>query len=224
VSSQQSAEGIGSRGRRRLVIRGVVRGVGFRPFVARLAAELRLTGHCGNDEVSVFVEAEGAIDALDDLSRRIRAEAPSLSLVIDITQATMDVQGDASFRIVDSRSVPGARTLIAPDVATCEDCLDEMTDPGDRRYRHPFVTCTNCGPRFTIIQDLPYDRPTTTMAGFPMCDRCAAEYADPSDRRYHAQPISCHDFASPTEGERYVSGNSRSDRRDRRRRSEPGNR
>jgi hydrogenase maturation protein HypF len=193
VSSQPTTDGTGIRERRRLVIRGVVQGVGFRPFVARLAAELRLTGQCGNDEVSVFVEAEGSAGALDDLTHRIRAEAPPLSLVIDIATEALDVQGDVSFTIVDSRSLPGVRTLVPPDVATCEDCLGEMTDPGDRRYRHPFVTCTNCGPRFTIIEDLPYDRPATTMAAFPMCQKCAAEYADPSDRRYHAQPISCHD-------------------------------
>jgi len=190
---QPTADGTGIRERRRLVLTGVVQGVGFRPFVARLAAELRLTGHCGNDEVSVFVEAEGSAKALDDLTRRIRAEAPPLSLVMDIATESLDVKGDASFTIVDSRSRPGMRTLVPPDVATCLDCLAEMKDPGDRRYRHPFVTCTNCGPRFTIIEDLPYDRPATTMAAFPMCDQCAAEYADPSDRRYHAQPISCHE-------------------------------
>jgi hydrogenase maturation protein HypF len=190
---QPTADETGICERRRLVIRGVVQGVGFRPFVARLAAELGLTGQCGNDEVSVFVEAEGFVEALDDLTRRIRAEAPPLSLVTDIAAKTLDVRGDSSFTIIESVSRPGLRTLVPPDVATCVDCLDEMTDPGDRRYRHPFVTCTNCGPRFTIIHDLPYDRRATTMAAFPMCDQCAAEYADPSDRRHHAQPISCHD-------------------------------
>ena len=206
--SQPTADETGVQERRRLVIKGVVQGVGFRPFVARLAAELRLTGHCGNDEVGVFVEAEGSAQALDDLTSRIRTEAPPLSRVIDIATVTVDVRREASFTIVKSRSLPGVRTLVPPDVATCGDCLAEMVDPADRRYRHPFVTCTNCGPRFTIIQDLPYDRPATTMAGFAMCARCAAEYADPSDRRYHAQPISCHDCGPSVwaeDGERTVT-------------------
>ncbi|CAG7641269.1 carbamoyltransferase HypF [Rhodococcus opacus] len=193
VLSQTNADETGIRERRRLVITGVVQGVGFRPFVARLAAELQLAGHCGNDEVGVFVEAEGSTGALDEFTGRLRAEAPPLSLVVDIATETLDVQDDASFTIIDSRSLPGLRTLVPPDVATCVDCLGEMIDPGDRRYRHPFVTCTNCGPRFTIIKDLPYDRPATTMAAFPMCEQCATEYDDPSNRRYHAQPISCHD-------------------------------
>jgi hydrogenase maturation protein HypF len=178
--------------RRRIVIRGVVQGVGFRPFVARIADDLDLSGHCGNDAVSVFVEAEGAAAALDELFRRIAAEAPPMSMITDMRSEVVPPLGDSTFRIVPSRSLPGARTLVAPDVATCPDCLSEMSDPDDRRYRHPFITCTNCGPRYTIITDLPYDRPATTMAAFDMCARCRGEYADPDDRRYHAQPISCH--------------------------------
>ncbi len=179
--------------RRRIVVRGVVQGVGFRPFVARVARELGLSGHCGNDALSVFVEAEGPPLALDELCRRIETEAPPLSVVAAVHSEFLPPVGDSTFRIVASRSVAGARTLVAPDAATCEDCLEEMDDPEDRRYRHPFITCTNCGPRFTIIEDLPYDRPATTMAAFPLCDRCRVEYDDPQDRRYHAQPISCHD-------------------------------
>ncbi len=178
--------------RRRIVVRGVVQGVGFRPFVARIARDLQLCGHCGNDEVSVFIEAEGPSGALDELAHRIRIEAPPMSMIVDMSCETLAVQGDSDFRIVPSRALPGARTLVPPDVATCPDCLREMADPADRRYRHPFLTCTNCGPRFTIITDLPYDRPATTMAAFEMCARCQEEYGDPGDRRYHAQPISCH--------------------------------
>jgi hydrogenase maturation protein HypF len=179
--------------RRRIVVRGVVQGVGFRPFVARAAAELRLSGHCGNDALSVFVEAEGTPADLDELVRRLRDEAPPLSVVVDLHSEVLSPRGGSRFEIVPSRRLPGSRTLVPPDVATCADCLREMADREDRRYRHPFITCTNCGPRFTIIQDLPYDRPATTMASFPLCARCEAEYADPANRRYHAQPISCHD-------------------------------
>lgn len=179
--------------RRRIVVRGVVQGVGFRPFVARLAEELQVTGHCGNDAVSVFVEAEGPAGALDELVRRIREDAPPLSTVVDLTSDPLEPVGDTTFRIVPSRRRPGSRTLVAPDTATCDDCLREMGNREDRRYRHAFITCTNCGPRFTIIEDLPYDRPATTMATFPMCARCRQEYDDPRDRRHHAQPISCLD-------------------------------
>ncbi len=179
--------------RRRIVVRGVVQGVGFRPFVARLAAELGLTGHCGNDEASVFIEAEGSSEALAELILRVRADAPPMALVEDVRDEPLVPRGDPTFAIVPSRTDHGARTLVSPDVATCPDCLAEMADPGDRRFRHPFITCTNCGPRFTIIQDLPYDRPATTMAAFEMCARCRQEYDDPGDRRHHAQPIACHD-------------------------------
>ncbi|HWM74814.1 MAG TPA: carbamoyltransferase HypF [Nocardioides sp.] len=179
--------------RRRIVVRGVVQGVGFRPFVARLAAELGLTGHCGNDEASVFIEAEGSSEALAELIMRVRADAPPLALVEDVRDEPVAPMGDPTFAIVASRTRHGARTLVSPDVATCPDCLAEMADTADRRYRHPFITCTNCGPRFTIIQDLPYDRPATTMATFEMCRWCSREYDDPDDRRHHAQPIACHD-------------------------------
>jgi hydrogenase maturation protein HypF len=182
--------------RRRLTITGVVQGVGFRPFTHRLATELGLTGFVGNDARAVFAEIQGPPAVLDEFTRRLRSQAPPLSLITSVTATTVDVRGaetepEEGFRIVDSRSAPGSRTLVPPDVATCDDCLRELFDPADRRYRHPFITCTNCGPRFTIITDLPYDRPNTTMAGFGMCERCAVEYHDPSDRRFHAQPVAC---------------------------------
>ncbi|WP_433607709.1 carbamoyltransferase HypF [Prescottella agglutinans] len=177
--------------RRRVTVRGVVQGVGFRPFVARLAEQLGLTGHCGNDEVSVFIEVEGRPEALAEFVIGLRRDAPPLAVVVDVTVEPSRPRGDDTFRIVPSVHTAGARTLVPPDVGICDDCARELADPADRRYRHPFVNCTNCGPRFTVVTDLPYDRPATTMARFPMCPRCAREYADPTDRRYHAQPICC---------------------------------
>ncbi|MFE3289225.1 carbamoyltransferase HypF [Rhodococcus sp. NPDC059234] len=179
--------------RRRVTVRGIVQGVGFRPFVARLASDLEVGGCCGNDDGGVFVEVEGHPQVLDQFVRRLRADAPPIAVVVDLVSETVPTQGDSEFRIVDSVHSAGARTLMPPDTATCVDCLRELRDQTDRRYRHPFVNCTNCGPRLTVITDLPYDRPATTMAKFPMCAACAREYRDPTNRRYHAQPICCHD-------------------------------
>jgi hydrogenase maturation protein HypF len=171
----------------------VVQGVGFRPFVHRLATELGLGGYVGNDSAAVFIEVEGATAVLDEFGHRLVADAPPLAAIgaVSATELSPDGQGDSVFRIVASRTAEAAATSIPPDVAVCEDCVGELFNPADRRYRHPFITCTNCGPRFTIIRELPYDRPATTMAEFDMCDRCASEYHDPSDRRFHAQPIAC---------------------------------
>ena len=177
----------------RVEVTGIVQGVGFRPFVYRLATELGLDGSVGNDSTRVFIDVAGPPARLDEFARRLTQEAPPLAIVESVTRVAGGDVPDAGFRIVDSQEVTGARTLVPPDTAVCDDCLVEMFDTSNRRYRHPFITCTNCGPRFTIIRDLPYDRPATTMAGFPMCRLCRAEYADPSDRRYHAQPIACHD-------------------------------
>ncbi|MFC9789513.1 carbamoyltransferase HypF [Rhodococcus sp. NPDC127528] len=178
--------------RRRITVRGIVQGVGFRPFVARLASDLGVCGCCGNDDAGVFVEVEGHPHVLDQFTRRLRTDAPRIAAVVDLGSETVPTQGDSHFRIVESVHVAGARTLIPPDTATCADCLRELHDPSDRRYRHPFVNCTNCGPRLTVVTDLPYDRPATTMAKFPMCEACEREYRNPDDRRYHAQPICCH--------------------------------
>lgn len=180
----------------RLAVSGVVQGVGFRPFVHRLAAELGLSGFVGNDASSVFVEAQGEASTVTEFAMRIRTDGPPMAFVtgVDVTELTpVDACGDSGFTIVASRPQDGARTLVPPDVATCDACLRELFDPADHRYRHPFITCTDCGPRLTIIRGLPYDRPATTMAGFRMCERCAREYADPADRRYHAQPVACPD-------------------------------
>ncbi|HEX2782885.1 MAG TPA: carbamoyltransferase HypF [Ilumatobacteraceae bacterium] len=177
--------------RRRLVVTGVVQGVGFRPFVHRLSAELGLAGFVGNDAGGVFIEVEGDVAVLEEFADRLRRDAPPLARVESVSQAAMSLSGAGGFVIVESSPGGGARTLVPPDVATCHECMAEVFDPADRRFRYPFTNCTNCGPRFTIISDLPYDRPATTMAGFAMCPTCLAEYHDPADRRYHAQPNAC---------------------------------
>ena len=177
----------------RLDITGVVQGVGFRPAVARIAAGHGLSGWVCNDAGSVHCELEGPAEAVDAAVSALRETPPPMARIDTLNVTTVVPRGGSGFGIVESRSDDGARTLVPPDIAACGDCLREMRDPTDRRYRHPFITCTNCGPRYTVITDLPYDRPTTTMAGFPMCPACAAEYADPADRRYHAQTIACAD-------------------------------
>jgi hydrogenase maturation protein HypF len=179
--------------RRRFTVTGVVQGVGFRPFVHRIASDLGLTGFVGNDSGAVFLEVQGPCARIDEFHRRLRAEAPPLAAIsaVHIVDVSAERICDSAFRIVDSQTGAGATTPIPPDIAVCDDCIAELFDPNNRRYRHPFVTCTNCGPRFTIIRALPYDRPATTMSAFTMCERCAAEYHDPADRRFHAQPIAC---------------------------------
>lgn len=181
--------------RTRYLLRGVVQGVGFRPHVATVAARHRITGLCGNNDLEVFVEAQAlSEDNLDAFISDVLATLPPLAHVVTVTQSSCPpISHETDFRIVASEHIPGARTLIPPDVATCPDCLADMADPNNRRYRYPFTTCTHCGPRLSIIEDLPYDRPLTTMKLFPMCPQCAKEYSDPHDRRYHAQPISCPD-------------------------------
>ena len=176
-----------------ITVSGVVQGVGFRPFVYRLAREHSLAGHVGNDSTRVFIEVCGPADEIEAFARRLVTETPPLAVIEHVERRRAMPWATDDFVIVESRTAPGERTLVSPDTAACDDCLAELRDPNDRRYRHPFVNCTNCGPRFTIIRSLPYDRAATTMASFPMCTRCSAEYADPADRRYHAQPISCHD-------------------------------
>ncbi|MGA5700070.1 carbamoyltransferase HypF [Peterkaempfera bronchialis] len=179
--------------RRRVTVRGVVQGVGFRPYVHALAGELGLTGQVANTGDGVVAEVEGAPEAVAAFCRRIGAEAPPLAVVESVAHEAVDPAGGTGFAIAASRGGTAVRTLVSPDTATCADCLAELADPADRRYRHPFISCTHCGPRFTIVTGLPYDRANTTMARFPMCPRCAAEYGDPGDRRFHAQPVACHD-------------------------------
>lgn len=174
-----------------LDITGVVQGVGFRPSVARIAAEHGLSGFVCNDTSSVQCELEGAAEEVRAAVAQIQDHPPPLARIDTVQQKSIHRQGSTAFTIIDSRSVGVARTLVPPDIAVCADCLREMRDPQDRRYGHPFITCTNCGPRYTVITDLPYDRPATTMADFPLCATCAEEYHDPLDRRYHAQTIAC---------------------------------
>ncbi|MEV6302401.1 carbamoyltransferase HypF [Actinoplanes sp. NPDC051861] len=178
--------------RRRYTVAGLVQGVGFRPFAYVTAAELGLAGSVGNTAEGVVAEVEGPPEAVEEYGHRLRDGAPPLAVVNDVTATELPATGGTGFSIVASGGGQ-TRTLASPDVATCDDCLRELRDPADRRYRHPFITCTNCGPRFTIIDALPYDRAATSMAGFPMCARCRTEYEDPADRRFHAQPIACPD-------------------------------
>ncbi|NLF32679.1 MAG: carbamoyltransferase HypF [Planctomycetes bacterium] len=177
--------------RRRLRVRGQVQGVGFRPFVYRLATELALTGHVGNDVRGAFVEIEGAPERVERFIADLVARQPPLARITEVQAEALPVAGTTAFVIEASRAEGRQEAGITPDTATCADCLREMLDPADRRYRYPFTNCTNCGPRYSIIQSVPYDRPATTMAAFAMCPACRREYDDPADRRFHAQPNAC---------------------------------
>jgi hydrogenase maturation protein HypF len=176
-----------------VLVRGVVQGVGFRPFVFRLATECGLAGFIGNDTDGVTIEVEGGESDVDGFLARLRAEAPPMARIDAVAVKDMDLRGDKEFRIILSQVLGQVSTGIPADTATCADCLRELLDPQDRRYRYAFLNCTNCGPRFTITRKIPYDRPQTSMAVFPMCARCQAEYHDPRNRRFHAQPNACRD-------------------------------
>jgi hydrogenase maturation protein HypF len=178
--------------RRTVRVRGVVQGVGFRPHVYALARSLGLSGAVWNTPDGVVAEVEGAAPDIDAFCRRVGPEAPPLAHVDHVAWDDIHAVGGTTFTVRRSQGGAG-RTFVSPDVTVCADCLADLTDPANRRYRHPFVTCTSCGPRFTITTGLPYDRPSTTMAGFAMCETCAAEYADPGDRRFHAETICCPD-------------------------------
>jgi hydrogenase maturation protein HypF len=172
-------------------VEGVVQGVGFRPYVFRLAGEHRLGGSVRNDARGVVIDAEGDPGDVERFLQALPALAPPLARVERVSVCELAPAGATAFAIVASDAAGEPRALVAADVATCEDCLAELRDPGDRRFRYPFINCTNCGPRFTIVRGIPYDRPLTTMAGFAMCPACQAEYDDPHDRRFHAQPNAC---------------------------------
>lgn len=180
-------------GRRRLRIgvHGVVQGVGFRPFVYTTAAALGLSGSVRNDPSGAVIEIEGRVADLDRFLHRLRTAPPPLAVIESVDTQPVPVAGGTGFTIADTSRAGGGRTLASPDVAMCAECAAEQRDPANRRYRHAFVNCTNCGPRFTIIASLPYDRGSTTMAAFAMCAACAHEYGDPTDRRFHAQPVCC---------------------------------
>lgn len=185
------ARGQGPLVRRRFDVRGRVQGVGFRPFVARLAAELQLGGLVGNDPRGAFIEVEGPAEVVDVFADRLSRELPPLASISQLAPQPIAPRNQPTFRIVLSKHEGEQKAEIAPDVATCPDCLAELFDPNDRRYRYPFTNCTNCGPRYSIIQAVPYDRPNTTMSRFIMCPACQAEYDNPLDRRFHAQPNAC---------------------------------
>jgi hydrogenase maturation protein HypF len=176
---------------RRIHITGVVQGVGFRPCVWQVARGLDLRGWVRNSSSGVDIHLEGPDASLAAFRRDFEAALPPLAAIETWQERAAAAEDVGGFEIVASRAEPGAFLPVSPDVATCEDCLRELHDPADRRHRYPFLNCTNCGPRYTIVRDIPYDRPQTTMAGFPLCADCAAEYADPADRRFHAQPVAC---------------------------------
>lgn len=172
-------------------IKGAVQGVGFRPFVYRLAKGLGLFGFVINDSSGVYIEVEGEKDKLEEFLKRLNTEKPPLARIHSVDFSFLQPAGYEDFEIKESLEEGQKEVFVLPDMSTCEDCLRELFDPKDRRYLYPFINCTNCGPRFTIIEKLPYDRPNTTMKVFQMCSECAKEYHDPSDRRFHAQPNAC---------------------------------
>jgi hydrogenase maturation protein HypF len=196
--------------RKKIQVQGTVQGVGFRPFVYRLARQFDIRGFIFNSSDGVVIEAEAEETALQSFLAALQHELPPLAKIDELTISTLELRGDEGFTIHESLPAAGQFVLVPPDVATCEDCLREFLSAADRRYRYPFTNCTNCGPRYTIIRDIPYDRPKTTMVEFPMCPRCRAEYEDPSNRRFHAEPNACPDcgpglaLASRTELESVV--------------------
>ena len=180
-----------TRERRGITVRGIVQGVGFRPYVYALARRHGLSGTVRNDAEGVRIEVEGAPEELERFVRALEEEAPPLAMIESVYWQPLATRGGREFRIEESSEGLRRQALVSPDFATCDDCLAELLDPTNRRYRYPFTNCTNCGPRFTITRTVPYDRATTTMSGFTMCPDCLREYEDPADRRFHAQPNAC---------------------------------
>ncbi len=172
-------------------ITGIVQGVGFRPFVYNLAQRCHLGGFILNNAAGVELEVEGHTNDVDAFASALVAEAPPLAHIDEVAVKDIPLQGDRTFVIKGSVGAAAKTALVSPDVATCADCIRELNDPFDRRYRYPFINCTNCGPRYSIVKDVPYDRSATTMAGFTMCSHCQSEYDNPADRRFHAQPNAC---------------------------------
>ena len=177
--------------RKAIEIAGIVQGVGFRPFIYRLAIENHLTGFITNTAAGVSIEVEGAAEAVEAFLARLPQEVPPLARITSIEFRIGSTVNDIDFHILPSRAGEERTVLISPDVAICDDCLAELLNPADRRFRYPFINCTNCGPRYTIVRDIPYDRAKTSMAVFPMCPDCQREYDDPRNRRFHAQPNAC---------------------------------
>ena len=172
-------------------IEGIVQGVGFRPFIYQLAGRYGLSGYVGNTDFGVDLEVEGSSANIASFMTSVEATPPPLAHIASVQWRDVPVKNQKSFEIRQSKSRQERSALISPDASICEDCRGELLDPLDRRFRYPFINCTNCGPRYTIIKDIPYDRATTTMASFQMCPVCQKEYEDPANRRFHAQPNAC---------------------------------
>ena len=189
--------------RRRISVEGIVQGVGFRPHVHRLARDLGLSGCARNIAGGLEIEVEGPAETVEEFIERIEPDAPPIAVIESFEVERLDPVGDSDFAIVPSGNSSEGEIYVSPDVAICADCARELLDSADRRFAHPFINCTNCGPRFTIIEGVPYDRPKTSMGEFPMCDACRAEYEDIRDRRYHAQPVACPDCGPRVE---FVTG------------------
>jgi len=178
---------------RKLKITGVVQGVGFRPFVYQLAHRYHLNGFTLNNTAGVSIELEGEKHAIKAFMKALQSELPPLARIDTLLSEEAEYVGYTSFQILHSETQNDKSALVSPDIAICDNCLHEIQDPSDRRYGYPFINCTDCGPRYSIIKTLPYDRPHTSMHFFAMCETCYGEYIDPLNRRFHAQPISCHD-------------------------------
>ncbi len=178
--------------RRRYTITGQVQGVGFRPFVFRIATENHVTGTVRNSPEGVIIEVQAPPEQIQNFGHDLTAKLPPLAQIVTLEQADRPtLEKETDFCILHSTAGQGNSVLISPDVATCEDCLADMRDPDNPRYRYPFTNCTNCGPRYTITRSIPYDRPATSMACFELCDSCREEYENPLNRRFHAQPNAC---------------------------------
>ncbi len=177
--------------RRKIEIRGIVQGVGFRPAVFRLAKKHNLKGSVGNDTMGVVLDIEGLPDEIDSFLKELKVNPPPLANIEKLESKKLNLKNYKEFKIIESKEQKEKTTLVSPDIATCKDCQNELLDSTDRRYLYPFINCTNCGPRFTITKELPYDRKNTTMKKFEMCERCKKEYENPQDRRFHAQPDAC---------------------------------
>ena len=191
ICAGQTSDAVGRANRRHVQVRGIVQGVGFRPFVHGLAHRLGLAGYVFNSSAGVTIEIEGGEAAISEFLRALEADAPELAEIAEISVSEVEARGDAEFLILDSRQEDGEFVLVSPDAGTCAMCWSDFGDRANRRYGYAFTNCTHCGPRYTILQDIPYDRATTTMARFRMCAACQAEYEDPADRRFHAQPNAC---------------------------------
>ena len=176
---------------RKIGIKGIVQGVGFRPFIYNLAKKYNLYGYVLNNTSGVSIEVEGEKSLIDEFIENVKKQLPPQAVIFEIKHNEIEPKGYNDFQIRKSDDGEEKFVPISPEIATCKDCLNELFDPDDRRHRYPFTNCTNCGPRFTIVKDIPYDRKFTTMAPFVMCEKCQKEYDDPEDRRFHAQPNSC---------------------------------